>query len=70
VILWLGITRNERAVQPLLDLIFERDVMGKTITLKRKPCWPSAVSATGVPLNLCSVWCGRDACLLVAVGRS
>lgn len=36
VILWLGITRNERAVQPLLDLIFERDVMGKSITLKKE----------------------------------
>lgn len=35
-ILWLGISRNERAVQPLLDLILERDIMGRTLTLKKE----------------------------------
>jgi HEAT repeat protein len=36
VILWLGITKNERAVQPLLNLILERDIMGKSLTLKKE----------------------------------
>jgi HEAT repeat protein len=36
VILWLGITRNERGVQPLLTLINERDIMGKSLTLKKE----------------------------------
>lgn len=36
VILWLGITRNERGVQPLLNLVFERDLMGKSLTLKKE----------------------------------
>jgi HEAT repeat protein len=36
VILWLGITRNESALQPLLDLVAERDLMGKIVTLKKE----------------------------------
>jgi HEAT repeat protein len=36
VVLWLGITRNERAVQPLLNLILQRDIMQKSLTLKKE----------------------------------
>jgi len=36
VILWLGITRNERGIEPLLALINERDIMGKSLTLKKE----------------------------------
>jgi HEAT repeat protein len=36
VILWLGITRNERGIEPLLNLILERDIMGKSLTLKKE----------------------------------
>lgn len=35
-ILWLGISRNESALQPLLDLICRRDFRGKTFTLKKE----------------------------------
>ena len=36
VILWLGVTRNESALQPLLDLVMERDFRGKIVTLKKE----------------------------------
>lgn len=36
VILWLGVTRNESALQPLLDLVLERDFAGKNSTLKKE----------------------------------
>jgi len=36
VILWIGVTRNESALQPLLDLVMERDFTGKNITLKKE----------------------------------
>lgn len=36
VVLWLGVTRNESALQPLLDLVMERDFAGKNITLKKE----------------------------------
>ncbi|MRR55572.1 MAG: HEAT repeat domain-containing protein [Deltaproteobacteria bacterium] len=36
VILWLGVTRNESALQPLLDLVLERDFAGKNLTLKKE----------------------------------
>ncbi len=36
VILWLGVTRNESALQPLLDLVMERDFAGKNLTLKKE----------------------------------
>ena len=35
-ITWLGITRNEKALQPLLQLVMKQDVMGKTLTLKKE----------------------------------
>lgn len=35
-ILWLGISRNEKALQPLLDLIARRDLMGRNLTLKKE----------------------------------
>jgi HEAT repeat protein len=35
-ITWLGITRNDKALQPLLDLVMKQDVMGKTLTLKKE----------------------------------
>jgi len=35
-ILWLGITRNEKALQPLLDLVCRRDFRGRTFTLKKE----------------------------------
>ncbi|MGA7827197.1 MAG: HEAT repeat domain-containing protein [Geobacteraceae bacterium] len=36
VILWLGVTRNESALQPLLDFVIERDLMGKNATLQKE----------------------------------
>jgi hypothetical protein len=36
VILWLGVTKNESALQPLLDLVMERDFRGKLVTLKKE----------------------------------
>jgi len=36
VILWLGVTRNESALQPLLDLVMERNFAGKNLTLKKE----------------------------------
>lgn len=36
VILWLGVTRNESALQPLLDLVMARDFAGKNLTLKKE----------------------------------
>lgn len=36
VILWLGVTRNEGALQPLLDLVMERDFRGKLVTQKKE----------------------------------
>jgi HEAT repeat protein len=35
-ITWLGITRNEKALQPLLELVMKQDLLGKTITLKKE----------------------------------
>ena len=35
-ITWLGITRNDKALQPLLELLMKQDLMGKTLTLKRE----------------------------------
>lgn len=35
-ILWLGITRNEKALQPLLDLIARHDFRGRDFTLKKE----------------------------------
>lgn len=36
VILWLGVTRNESALQPLLDLVMQLDYSGKNLTLKKE----------------------------------
>jgi HEAT repeat protein len=35
-ITWLGITRNEKALQPLLQLVMKQDLLGKAITLKKE----------------------------------
>lgn len=35
-ILWLGISRNEQALQPLMDLVWKRDFRGKIFTLKKE----------------------------------
>jgi len=35
-ILWLGISRNEKVLEPLLELIARRDLMGRNLTLKKE----------------------------------
>ena len=35
-ITWMGITRNEKALQPLLQLVMKRDVLGKSLSLKKE----------------------------------
>jgi len=35
-ITWLGITRNEKTLEPLLQLVMKQDLMGKTLTLKKE----------------------------------
>ena len=35
-ITWIGITRNEKALQPLLQLIMKRDVLGKALPHKKE----------------------------------
>jgi HEAT repeat protein len=35
-ITWMGNTRNQRALQPLLRLIMKRDLLGKSLTLKKE----------------------------------
>jgi hypothetical protein len=35
-ITWLGITRNEKALQALLELVMKQDLMGKTLSLKKE----------------------------------
>jgi HEAT repeat protein len=35
-ITWLGITRNEKALQALLQLVMKQDLLGKTLTLKKE----------------------------------
>jgi len=35
-ILWLGISRNDKALQPLLELVSRRDLMGRNLTLKKE----------------------------------
>ncbi|RQW89403.1 MAG: hypothetical protein EHM79_03415 [Geobacter sp.] len=50
VILWLGVTRNENALQPLLDLVMERDLMGKIVTLKKEALL--AIGRIGDPRSL------------------
>jgi HEAT repeat protein len=35
-ITWLGITRNEKALQPLLQLVLKQDMLGKSISLKKE----------------------------------
>ena len=35
-ITWMGNTRNHRALQPLLQLVMKRDVLGKSLTLKKE----------------------------------
>ena len=35
-ITWLGITRNEKALQPLLHLVMKRDVLGKSLPFKKE----------------------------------
>ena len=50
VILWLGVTRNESALQPLLSLIMKRDLMGKIVTLKKEALL--AIGRIGDPRSL------------------
>jgi hypothetical protein len=35
-ITWLGITRNEKALDPILQLVMKQDLLGKTLTLKKE----------------------------------
>jgi hypothetical protein len=35
-ITWLGITRNEKALDPLLQLVMKQDLLAKTLTLKKE----------------------------------
>jgi len=53
VILWLGVTRNENALQPLLDLVMERDLMGKIVTLKKEALL--AIGRIGDPRSLATL---------------
>ncbi|MDD2335032.1 MAG: HEAT repeat domain-containing protein [Geobacteraceae bacterium] len=50
VILWLGVTRNESALQPLCDLVMERDIRGKNVTLKKEALL--AIGRIGDPRSL------------------
>ena len=50
VILWLGVTRNESALQPLCDLVMERDLRGKLVTLKKEALL--AIGRIGDPRSL------------------
>lgn len=50
VILWLGVTRNEIAMQPLVDLVMERDLRGKIATLKKEALL--AIGRIGDPRSL------------------
>jgi hypothetical protein len=50
VILWLGVTRNESALQPLLDFVMDRDLAGKNVTLKKEALL--AVGRIGDPRSL------------------
>ncbi len=50
VILWLGVTRNESALQPLVDLVMERDLRGKIVTLKKEALL--AIGRIGDPRSL------------------
>jgi HEAT repeat protein len=33
---WMGITRNDKALEPLLQLLMKRDLLGKSLTLKKE----------------------------------
>jgi HEAT repeat protein len=50
VILWLGVSRNEDALQPLLGLVMKRDLRGKLLTLKKEALL--AIGRIGDPRSL------------------